>query len=414
MIDQRTQIEQLVIDHETWRHQTINLIASENALSPIVRSALNSDLLQRYADYTGRDLSARRYQGNHYIEILERETVRIAQNVFRAKYIELRPISGHVAGAAVLMGLCQPGDVILEPGRDGGGHRQAGKFSNSPLLELQVQYLPFDEIKYNIDVSATIRLIEQTRPRLVILGSSNFLFPHPVATLAKALKDYPDTILVYDASHVMGFLAAGAFQDPISEGADVVFGSTHKTLPGPQGGIIFTNRVDLIEKISEATYPALVTNHHIFRIPALALTLLEMQQWGKAYVEQIVENAQAFGTALEAEGIPCVCVNGKYSSSHTLLACVRNYGTGVQVAERLEAAGVITTAAHLPNYWGTEGIRIGVQEITRLGATTQDMLPIARWFKQAASGTCDLTVLSRETAEFATRLGPVRFTWPED
>jgi len=407
----RQRMIQLLAAHETWRSQTINLIASENALSPTVRGALQSDLLQRYADYTGRDLAARRYRGNRYIEQIEREAVHIAQETFRAEQVELRPISGHVAGAAVLMGLCRPGDLVLEPGRDGGGHREGGKFASSALVPLRIETLPFDPARYNVDVGVTLRLIAERRPRLVILGSSNFLFPHPVAAIAAALKAYPETYLIYDASHVMGFLAAGRFQDPLREGADLVFGSTHKTLPGPQGGIIFSNRCDLLEPISTATYPALVTNHHPFRIPALALALLEMQQWGGAYMDQVTANAQALGGALEAQGVPCVRVEGRYSCSHTILACVVQFGSGADLAVRLEQAGLITTAAHLPEFWGTEGIRIGVQEITRLGATEEDMSLVACWIADALRGTRAPGAIAQDTAGYAAQLGPVRYTW---
>jgi glycine hydroxymethyltransferase len=413
MTEERTRLAELVAAHEAWRSRTVNLIASENALSPAVRAALNSDLVQRYADYTGRNLAARRYRGNRYIEMVEREAVRIARETLRVEHVELRPISGHVAGAAVLMGLCRSGGLVLETGRDGGGHREGGKLASSSLVPLEIQYLPFDAARYNVDVAATMRLIDEQRPRMVILGSSNFLFPHPVSAIAEALKRYPDTLLVYDGSHVMGFLAAGRFQDPLHEGADLVFGSTHKTLPGPQGGLIFSNRGDLMEAISQATYPALVTNHHPFRIPALALALLEMQRWGGAYADQVVANVQVLGAALEAEGVPCVCVDGRYSQSHTLLACVGRFGTGAAIAERLEGAGIITTAAHLPKYWGGEGIRIGVQEITRLGAAEKDMAPLARWVAQVVTNSRDLAAIAEETAGFAAALGPVRFTWDD-
>lgn len=414
MKDERTLIEGLVAQHEAWRGQTINLIASENAISPAVRLALQTDLLQRYADYSGRDPAARRYRGTRYIQAIEEKTLRIAQQVFRAEYFELRPVSGHLAGAAVLMGLCRPGDLVLEPGRDNGGHREGGKLAASPALPLKVEYLPVDPEAYNLDLPATLRMIEAKRPRLVILGSSNFLFPHPVAEIAQALKSFPDTILVYDASHVMGFLASGKFQDPLREGAQVVFGSTHKTLPGPQGGIIFTNDQALIEPISAAAYPGLVTNHHPFRIPGLALALLEMQAWGPAYCEQIVANAQALGAALEAEGIPCVQWQGRFSRSHTLLMCVNAFGSGDEIAVRLEQAGLITTAAHLPERWGVEGIRIGVQEITRRGAVEKDMQPVARWIAQAVHGARRPEELAQETAAFARKLGPVLFTWSSE
>lgn len=413
MEDERRQMQKLIAAHDRYRGRTLNLIASENALSPTVRAALQTDLLQRYGDYTGRDLGARRYRGNHYIEEIEREAARIAQQTFSVRCVELRPISGHVAGAAVLMGLCRPGDLVLEPGRDVGGHREAGKLTSGSLLSLRVKHLPVIAECYNIDVPAAVRMIEEERPRAVILGSSNFLFPHPVAALAEALKRYPGTVLIYDASHVMGLVASGAFQDPLREGADIVFGSTHKTLPGPQGGIIFSNRDALMEAITEPVYPGLVTNHHPFRIPALALALLEMQEWGASYSAQVIANTQAMGEALAAEGIRCVNVAGRYSRSHTLLICLDALGSAAWAAERLEDAGIITTGAHLPEYWGTQGVRIGTQEITRLGASEEAMPRIARWIAEALAGARDIAAIAADTARFAASLGPERYTWDD-
>jgi glycine hydroxymethyltransferase len=416
MEDSRKKILDLVAAHESWRSRTINLIASENAISPAVRAALDSDLVQRYGDYSGRDLSARRYQGNRYIEQIEREVQAVARVNFHAAHVELRPISGHVAGAAVLMGLCRPGDRVFEPGRDGGGHREGGKFAAPGLIALDIQHLPFDPVRYNIDLERAIEQVRAQRPRIVIFGSSNFLFPHPVAEMAAFLKqELPETVLVYDGSHVMGFLASGRFQNPLEEGADLVFGSTHKTLPGPQGGILFSNRDDLMETICEATYPALVTNHHLFRLPALALALLEMQQWGPDYTAQVTANAQALGAALEASGVPCVCVDGRYTQSHTILACVSRFGKGAAVAARLEAAGIIAGAAHLPEYWGVEGLRLGAQELTRLGAKPEHMAQVAMWIAKAAStaDTATLSDISQQTASFAAALGPLQYTWME-
>jgi glycine hydroxymethyltransferase len=269
----RERIQDLVARHAAWRRKTLNLIASENILSPAVLNALACDFQGRYADYPGRDPRNRRYRGNRYIAEVEAEAVRLAAELFRARFVELRPIAGHLAGLAIVAGVCRPGDVVLEVGRDGGGHREAGRLTVAPLVSLDVRYLPFDPITFNVDTAAAIRQIEELRPRLVILGSSHFLFPHPVAAIAEAVHRIPGAVLAYDASHVMGFLAAGRFQDPLAEGADVVFGSTHKTLPGPQGGIIFSNDDALMNRVCEALIPGLVTNHHPGRMPAMALAL---------------------------------------------------------------------------------------------------------------------------------------------
>jgi glycine hydroxymethyltransferase len=408
----RDRLSGLVRAHDAWRRRdTLNLIASENVLSPSVEGILSSDLEGRYADYPGRDLTARRYRGNRYIVSIEQEASRLASEVFRAPSVELRPTSGHIAGLAVLMAACRPGDTVLEPGREGGGHREAGRLAVTTLTPLDVRYLPFDGLRYNVDVPATVRLIEETRPRVVILGSSTFLFPAPVREIADAVHRIPGAILAFDASHVMGLLAGGRFQEPLLEGADIVFGSTHKTFPGPQGGIIFSGREDLVAAATGALVPALVTNHHPGRMPALGMALAEMLAWGREYADQIVSNSQALAHALEANGVPVVSVDGVATMSHTILLKVAEFGSGDQVAARLEEAGIMTTSTLLPDVLGREGIRIGTQELTHRGAREDLMPAIAVTIAEAVRASRPAAQIAPRVADIASRLGTVRFTW---
>jgi glycine hydroxymethyltransferase len=406
------ELKDLVQRHETWRENTLNLIASENALSPAVRSALVNDWLGRYADFTGRDLSDRRYQGTRFMVEIEEMVVSLVKSVFKADFVEIRATAGHLAGVAVLMGLCQPGDTILELGRSSGGHREASKTNLPSLINLNTRFLPFDGERYNIDVEATEDLIRETRPKLVILGSSNFLFPHPVRKIKNALETHcPEGHLIYDASHVLGLIAGGEFQDPLREGADLVFSSTHKTFPGPQGGIIFTNREALIHPVSEAIYPALVTNHHSFRMPALAAALLEMQVHGKDYAKQVIENAQALGSALSDEEIPCVCVDGRYSQSHTVLVKSQSFGPNQALARRLEDANIICTASGLPESQGGAALRLGVQELTHHGAGPADMKHVAGCIADVLHERLDLESVRHKVANFSSRLGSIYYTF---
>jgi glycine hydroxymethyltransferase len=413
-VEELLRVQELIRDHENWRSRTLNLIASENVLSPTVRRALDNDLIGRYSDFTGRDLSARRYRGTRYIAEIEQIVDTMARRIFRAEFVELRPLAGHLAGAAVISALCKPGDTVLELGPDGGSHREATKVSTPALMPLDVRFLLFDGWRYNLDLEGTAALINSTQPRMVILGSSNFLFPHPVKEVKALIQQTSqDTLLVYDASHVMGFMASHRFQDPLSEGADVVYGSTHKTFPGPQGGIIYTNREDLIIPISDAIYPALVTNHHSFRMPALAAALAEMEMFGPAYMDQISANAQALGTALQTEGIPCVQVNGCFSQSHTVLVKTGEIGPGAEIAKRLEAADIICTASTLPVEQGTQGLRLGVQEITRLGARLPEIQLAAQLIAKAILQESDPQKLGNQVHEFMSGLGPIGYTWPQ-
>jgi glycine hydroxymethyltransferase len=243
----------------------------------------------------------------------------------------------------------------------------------------------------------------------VILGSSNFLYPHPVRAIADAVHRVPGAVLAYDASHVLGFLAAGRFQDPLGEGADVVFGSTHKTFPGPQGGIIFSNDDTLMDRVTPALVPALITNHHPFRMPALVVTLEEMATWGKAYAEAMVANARVLGRALAKRGVPVVEAGGRPTDSHTILLRVSSFGTSDDLSARLEAAGIMTTGAFLPESLGREGIRIGSQEVTRLGATADTMDRAAELIAEVLTGRRSPGDVRPAAAELARELGPVQY-----
>ena len=360
-------ISNLIFEHETWRARCMNLIASENALSPAVRKALDNDLVQRYGNYAGRDLTDRRYTGNKYLQEIEIGLEDIVREVFGAQEIELRAISGHVAGLSVIMATTKPGDTVLEISGTDGGHRLAEKAAESPLIDLKVLPLPFNPHLYNIDAKAACMLIKEVKPKLVILGSSNFLFPNPIQEIAACLAEFPEMVLAYDASHVLGLIACGDFQDPLKEGAHVMFGSTHKTLPGPQGGLILSNDATLMDRVSRAVYPGTVTNHHLMRSPALAIALNEMQS-NPGYAQNVIANAQALGTRLAERGIPIVAYEQGVTSSHTVLVETEQFGRGKNIAQTLEAADIMTSYTGLPEALGGEGIRLGTAEVTRLGA----------------------------------------------
>lgn len=399
--DRPRAVLELMREHDRYRAGTLNLIASENIISPAVAAALQGDLEGRYADYTGTDLLARKYRGGQHIVELEELCTQLARQVFGADACELRPISGHVAGNAVLAGLCEPGDLVLEVGQEGGGHRLAAKLAQAPLVDLRVSFLPFDAAAFNVDARAAAETIVGSRPRVVVLGSSTFLHPHPVSAV-RAACDAVGATLAYDASHVMGLLAAGRFQDPTREGAHLVFGSTHKTLFGPQGGIIFGD-TELVERSAAALYPPLITNHHPLRIPALALALYEHLEFGEQYADAVIANARAFAAGLVDRGHP---VAGGGTDSHAVLL-VTPSEPGADVALRLERAGIITNASRLPVELGGEGVRFGLQEFTRRGGDLTDAARAADLVSDAIAGSD----VARAVRELSTRLDDVSYTW---
>jgi glycine hydroxymethyltransferase len=404
MTDERLleQIRSIKRAGDAYRARTLNLIASENVISTAVAAALAGDLEGRYADYDGTDLTARKYRGGRYVVEGEKLCEQLLLDAFpAAEACELRSLSGHIAGSAVLMGLCQPGDLVMEIGPNGGGHRLAAKLAQAPLIDLKVEFLPFDGEAFNVDVSGAQTAIRSARPRVVVLGSSTFLHPHPVAPIAEACAEI-GAPLVYDGSHVMGLLVAGRFQHPLEEGADLIFGSTHKTLFGPQGGIIVGRR-DLVERASAGLYPPLVTNHHPFRLPALAVALAEHQAFGSEYADQTVANAQAFSAALADAGEHVV---GGVTESHAVLVATPGR-SGAEVARQLEERGVITNASRPPEPHGDQGLRFGLQELTRRGADETVAAAAASLVSRGIAGE----EVDSEVQELVGSLPGVSYTW---
>src|SRR5438093_1041555 len=239
----------LVAKHDDWRlRRTINLIPSENVTSEQVRSILASDLGDRYTLPWGKEWHGytveNSYRGTRYLDEIESLGESLARDVFRAKHATLKPMSGHIAGMLLLSSLCSRGDRILVLDSRHGGYDGYMPEYLPGMLGLEVEFLPFDESEWTVDARAAAERIVAVKPRLVLIGGSFIVFPYNLRALRKAC-DEAGALLAYDGSHVLGLIAGGQFQDPLREGADVLFGSTHKSFFGPQGGLVVTDRDDL-------------------------------------------------------------------------------------------------------------------------------------------------------------------------
>ena len=398
----------LLDQHQTYRDSCLNLIASENTPSPLVETLFDERLARRYGNYTGTDIYQRNYKGNRYIAEIEGYTQTLAKELFGVAHVDFRPLSGNIAGIATTFALAAPGDTALEVHN---GHHYAQKLRTSPLkVDLQSVPIPWDERRSNINLEATLALIDEHKPRIVNIGSGVFLFPQPVQTLKAAMRAAnPDSYLIYDASHVIGLIAGGRFQSPFAEGADVIISSTHKTLAGPQGGMVLTNDESIAERVARGVYPLLMSNHHLNRLPALAGTFIEWMECGAAQADAIIMNAKALGEALLERGVPMLGADFGFTESHTLILIVDAYGEGSALATHLEACHIITGAAGLAPEVGTSGLRIGVQEVTRWGMTPADASDIADCIVSALSGGSP-EVLKPEVAKIARRFDNIQFT----
>jgi len=374
--------------HNKWFENSIPLIASENIPSPAVREAMISDFGNRYAEgWPGE----RVYAGCVYIDDVEFECMRLAKKLFRAKFADVRPISGVVANLIVYSAFTSPGDVMLAPSIPAGGHISHGKREHAGTAGLvhglEIEFYPFDAEEMIIDVDRTKRKVRDLKkagrlPKMAMFGGSLFLFPHPVRELSDFFKSY-DMHVNYDAAHVAGLIAGGRFQSPLKEGADTMTMSTHKTLFGPQGGMVLgaERHADAIKR---ATFPGLTSSHHIHHMGAKAVAFAEALEFGKDYARQVIKNARALAEALSGCGFKVLGESRGYTESHQVAVNVLDYSDGGRVEADLEKANIIVNRQLIPgdikagrNYYHPGGIRLGVAEITRLGMGAAEMKEIA-------------------------------------
>jgi len=347
-------------------------------MSPAAREVLNSDLSNRYAE----GLPGRRYyQGNIYVDQIETICENLAREVFACKFADVRSTSGTVANMAVLMALTKTRDKMTTVALSDGGHISHAKIGATGMRGIKTFNYPFDEKNMNIDVEGAKRLIREVKPKVALFGQSVFLFPTPLDEMKDVFSEVGCSTC-YDAAHVLGLIAGKRFQDPLREGIDVMPASTHKTLPGPQHGIIVSDlaKEGLETALRRGVFPGVTSNHHLHSVAALAVTLAETKEFGEAYADQIIRNAKALGQGLFERGMDVLCEHLGFTESHTIVADVEQFHGGAKVAKDLEASNIILNKNLLP--WDTNplrpcGIRIGSQELTRLGMKEKQMTEVA-------------------------------------
>lgn len=378
-------------NHEKYRNsECINMIASEGLKSPAVREmqALTSDLEGRYAegenDSQGH-VKKRYYQGQKYMSIIEDCATDLMKQLFKCDWADVRIVSGTHANLATFKGLSMAAKnrkMVVTPLSCGAhiSHDYTGLSGN--VLGLENTNHVYDIDEFNIDVDRSIEVIRTAKPGIVTFGGSLFLFPHPIKQL-KAVCDEVGAYVAYDASHVLGLIAGGVFQDPLREGADFISSSTHKTFPGPQGGVILGNPSSLrlkkaVKKIQFAVFPLSASSTHLGRLPALGIAALEMKLFGPELARQTVRNAQTAGQYLCEKGIKVLCASKGFTRSHQLAVDVCNFGGGKKVAQALEDSNIILNKNLLPydnqdDRDNPSGLRIGFQDVTRRGFREGDI-----------------------------------------
>ena len=395
----------------------LGMIASENIVSPKVQEVITSDLHGRYAE----GLPGKRYsQGCGDFDDIESLGISLAQQVFNCNFANIQSTSGTVSNIGALKALAKPGDKITAVSTADGGHISHARMGAVGLRGLDLTTYPWDEDRMEPDVDAACAMIREVEPSLALVGQSVFLFPTPLQEMADAAHEV-GAYMMYDGAHVLGLIAGGQFQDPLREGADIVTGSSHKTFPGPQGGFLLSNSDDekFHRKLNNAIFPGVCSSYHLHHVAGKVIALAEFAEYGEAYAKDTVTNAKAFGAALAAEGFDVLAEGRGYTASHQVLTRHgdTDSGAGAKAAQLLEDAGIITNMNMLPGdtkAMTPSGLRLGVQELTRVGMGPTEMEEVAKLYGRVLLQGEDPSMVKKSVASLKGEFQTIRYCFNED
>ena len=387
---------------ETARQKnTIELIASENFVSPAVLEAVGSVLTNKYAEgYPGK----RYYGGCKYVDVVEQLAIDRLKQIYGCEHANVQPHSGASANFAVYFALLSPGDTILGMNLSHGGHLTHGSPVNVSGKYFNVAAYGVDSASGRIDYDEVQRIAEESRPKIIVAGASAYPRVIDFARF-REIADSVGAYLMVDMAHIAGLVAAGLHPSPVPY-ADVVTSTTHKTLRGPRGGIILCKE-SLAKAIDKAIFPGTQGGplEHVIAGKAVAFGEALKPEFA-AYQRQIVANAQALADRLMANGIKLV--SGGTDNHLMLLDFTGTDITGLEVEQNLERAGITVNKNTVPGEQRkpsiTSGIRVGTPSVTTRGMTEIEMTNIADMITSIVNdGKSAIPTVKKQVAELVKR-----------
>lgn len=400
-------IESLIETNRTiHEHDCVNLNPATNVLNPRAEAALAGALGSRPSlGYPGMKYE----MGLEAIEEIEVVTAALACRVFSARYAEVRVGSGALANLYSFMATCEAGDAIIVPPPTIGGHVTHNTAGAAGLFGLDIHEAPIDADRYTVDVDGVAALAERIKPKLITIGSSLNLVPHPVAEL-RSVADAVGAKLLCDAAHMSSLFGGNIWPDPLAEGAHLLTMSTYKSLGGPAGGLLLTNDAELAERVDAIAYPGLTANFDAGKTAALAITLVDWLEHGPAYAAEMVATAAALAAELEGRGLGLQQTPAGPTTSHQFAVDASQWGGGHAAAERLREANILACAIGLPLDAGAgtmSGLRLGTPEAVRWGMTPEHMAELGGLINDGLRS--DPTEVAARTTDFRQRFTSMRF-----
>ncbi|MGB3828083.1 MAG: aminotransferase class I/II-fold pyridoxal phosphate-dependent enzyme [Ornithinimicrobium sp.] len=387
----------------------INLNPATNIMNPRAEAMLSAGLGSRASlGYPGDKYE----MGLEAIEQIEVIAAELAADVFAARYAEVRVPSGAIANLYAFMATCEPGDTIIAPPPSIGGHVTHHAGGSAGMYRLNTIPAPVNADRFTVDVDALRALVQERRPRMITIGASLNLYPHPVSAL-REIADEVGAVLLFDAAHLCGLIAGGAWPNPLEQGAHLMTMSTYKSLGGPPGGLIVTNEPEMAQRLDAIAHPGLTANFDAGKAAALAVTMLDWKAVGKEYAATMIETAAALAASLVERGLPVFHGIDGATRSHQFALQAHQWGGGQRAAKRLRRANLLACGIGLPIEAvanDVNGLRIGTPELVRLGMMPGDMAELASLIADGLHPEAELAGVATRVTRWRTRFSGVHFT----
>lgn len=392
---------------EQRNHDFLHLTANESVMSDAAHKFFGSRLSERYFmgggdEHAVVDLGPLTALGFPGIAELVEAAEQVTKEMLGASAVNLNCLSGVHAMMCAILSTTEPGDAVMTVHHDHGGH-----FATQGILERVGRghlFASYDFEKLQFDVHKMATDFKRANAKALYLDVSYYLNPHNLREIRAALGN--EAIIIYDASHTMGLIMGQQFQAPLKEGADVICANTHKTLPGPQKGMIAFRDKELGEKANDIINGCLFSSPHTHHLIALAVTILEMKEFGEAYAKQVIANSNILGESLVVLGHTVRKANtGRYSENHQVHLITDKLGQSRELYDKLFANN-ITSNFDTP-LGGGMFLRIGTQEVTRRGMKEEEMRKIAEFIDRSFKEE----QFRDEVMEFNDGFRKVEFGW---
>jgi glycine hydroxymethyltransferase len=388
----------------------LNLNPGTNTMNPRAEAVLAQGLGRPSLGYAG-DKYEMGLEGIERIEII---AAALACEVFGAHYAEVRIPSGAIANLYAFMATAKAGDNIITPPSSIAGHVTHHREGAAGLYGVNRIPMPIDPKTYTVDVDGLRKLAHETHPKLITIGGSLNLNPHPVADI-RAIADEVGAKVLFDAAHLSGIIAGKAWANPLAQGAHMMTMSTYKSLGGPASGLLLTNDAELAQRVDAIAFPGLTANFDAGKTAALAISLLDWRDFGEAYAQKMVQTAQRLAHELAERGLPVFTTqnaDAPYTQSHQFALSAMRYGGGQTLAKHLRQANILSCGIGLPLpevAGDVNGLRLGTNEIVRWGMDETHMPTIADFLARVMVQNEDPVSVAPDVSAFRAPFQTLRY-----